>query len=85
MQYGRAYQYLSFCYYGKWAELTMEGKTEEAEQYFNEAYALDPDIKKIAEDFSGCGQKLRDLRPVFNERIETMEASKEAALMGVEL
>jgi tetratricopeptide (TPR) repeat protein len=77
MQYGKAYKYLSFCYYGRWAQLTKEGKTQEAEIYFNDAYELDPDIKSIAKDYSGSGQILRDLVPVFNERIEAMEASKE--------
>lgn len=70
MQYGRAYGYLSFCYYGKWAELTAAGQPEVAETYFKQAFDLDPEVEKIAKDFAGCGQKLRDLKPTLDKKIE---------------
>lgn len=77
MQYGNAYGYIAFCSYGKWAELITEGKTEEAQKYFDEAFRLDPDIEKIAIDFSGSGQKLRELRPILVKKIDEIAASKD--------
>lgn len=69
MNYGVARGNVAFCLYGKWAESIEAGKLKEADAYFSEAYQINPNLRAVAEDFSGSGARLRSLRKIFDNRI----------------
>lgn len=51
MSYGVAQYNLSYCLYGKGAELVSQGDAAQAQPFLEEAYQLNPDIMGVADDF----------------------------------
>jgi tetratricopeptide (TPR) repeat protein len=68
MNYGVGRSNLALGLYGKWASMVVSGRGPEAEKYFAEAYALNPNLTQVVQRFAQSARVVVSLAPIVEKR-----------------
>lgn len=80
MNYGVGRNVLALTLYGKWAKAVFEGRPEQGEAFFIEAYRLKPDLNDVVSRFNTSAESVKSLVPIVSSRQIKLLAQQQISL-----